>query len=206
VGSADLSREIEELERELSGLRTRVDEDNSSFSALEQQIDQLRHRLTETRDAMRSREQELSDKKAALVEVQRLERLESYEQDLTRFREARSRVTKGADAYLKELDTYDGEVLGLRKLLEQMREAFGVDDERAAAVEKALHEEAQQLGGTWEAVVGATKWRLDELPAAAAADGDEPAKVEAEELPRDLQKRAEDSRASRSRILDYFKS
>ena len=204
MGSADLSREIEELERELGGLRARVDDDNSSFSSLEEQIDQLRHRLTETRDAMRSREQELTQKKAALAEVQRVERLESYEQDLARFRDARGRVTKASDAYVKELDSYDGEVLSLRKLLEEMRDVFG-DDERVTAVEKALGEEAQQLGGTWEAVVGATKWRLDELPAA-EPDGEEPEKKEAEELPKDLQKRAEDGRASRTRIMDYFKS
>jgi chromosome segregation ATPase len=203
VGSADLSREIEELEHELSGLRTRVDEDNSSFSALEQQIDQLRHRLTETRDAVRSREQALTEKKATLAEVQRVERLESFEQDLERFREARGRVSKGADAFLKELDTYDGEVLGLRKLLEEMRDAFG-EDERVTAVESTLNEEAQQLGGTWKAVVGATKWRLDEIPAPKAEAADGPAEKDGEELSKELQKRAEEGRAAR--ILDYFKS
>lgn len=204
MGSADLSREIEALEHELGGLRTRVDEDNSSFSALEHQIDELRHRLTETRDAMRSREQELAEKKAALAEVQRVERLDAYEQDLAKFREARGRLVTSAQAYLKELDGYDGEVLGLRKLLQEMRDAFG-EDERVNAVQKALSEEAQQLGGTWEAVVGATKWRLDELPVA-DTDGDGLGEKDAEELPEDLQRRAEDSRASRSRILDYFKS
>lgn len=202
MGSADLSREIEELERELAGLRTRVDEDDSSFSSLEQQIDQLRHRLTETRDAMRSREHELTEKKTALAEVQRVERLDAYEQDLAQFREARGRVSNCADAYLKELDSYDGKVVGLRKLVEEMREVFG-EDERVAAVEKALSEETQQLGGTWAAIVGVTKWRLDETPAA------EPEKVAApkksgDELPNDLQKRAEEGRATR--ILDYFKS
>ena len=200
MGSADLSKEIEELERELTGLRTRVDEDNSSFSALEQQIDQLRHRLTETRDAMRSREQELTEKKAALAEVERLERLESYEQDLARLREARGRVSKGADAFLKELDTYDGAVIGLRKLLGEMREVFG-EDERVTTVEKALTEEVQQLGGTWEAVVGATKWRLDEKPAA-EGEAAPTVKEDGKDLSKDLQKRAEEGRASR--ILDYF--
>jgi chromosome segregation ATPase len=178
VGSADLSREIEELEHELSGLRTRVDEDNSSFSALEQQIDQLRHRLTETRDAVRSREQALTDKKAALADVQRVERLEAY-------------------------DTYDGEVLGLRKLLEEMRDAFG-EDERVTAVQSTLNEEAQQLEGTWQAVVGATTWRLDEIPAQEAEVADESAEKDGEALSKDLQRRAEEGRAAR--ILDYFKS
>jgi chromosome segregation ATPase len=196
VEAAALSREIEELERELAGLRTRVDEDNSSFSALEQQIDALRHRLTETGDAVRAREQELTEKKTALAEAQRIERLAAYEQDLARFREARSRVSSSAHAYLKELDSYDGEVLGLRKRREEMREAFG-EDERVTAVETALSEEAQQLGGTWEAVVGATRWRLDEK-----APVEEAAKEDAGDLSEDLQRRAEEGRASR--ILDYF--
>jgi chromosome segregation ATPase len=195
VEAAALSREIEELERELAGLRTRVDEDNSSFSALEQQIDALRHRLTETRDAVRMRELEIAERKAALAAAERIERLESYEQDLAKLREARGRLTSGADAFLKELDSYDGEVVRLRKLLEEMREAFG-EDERVTAVETALNEEAQQLGGTWEAVVSATKWRVDQktvVEEAAREDGD---------LSKDLQERAEEGRASR--ILDYF--
>ena len=194
--SAALSQEIEALERELGDLRTRVDEDNSSFSTLEQQIDALRHRLTETRDAVRAREQELTDKK-----IERVERLKSYEQELARFREARSRVSSGGDAYLKELDSYDGEVLRLRKLAEEMREVFG-EDERVTAVETALSEEAQQLGGTWEAVVGATRWRLAEKPAVVEPRSGQPSKKDGEDLSKELQNRAEEGRASR--ILDYF--
>jgi chromosome segregation ATPase len=200
VEAAALSQEIEALERELAGLRTRVDEDNSSFSSLEQQIDSLRHRLTETRDAVRMRELELGEKKAALAAAERIERLEAYEEDLAKLAEARRRVTGGADAYLKELDSYDGEVLRLRKLLGEMRQAFG-EDERVTAVETALGEETQQLGGTWEAVVGATKWRLDEKPVAEPA-AEEAAKQDGGDLSKDLQKRAEEGRASR--ILDYF--
>ena len=199
--SAALSQEIEALERELGDLRTRVDEDNSSFSTLEQQIDALRHRLTETRDAVRAREQELTDKKTALAEIERVERLKSYEQELARFREARSRVSSGGDAYLKELDSYDGEVLRLRKLAEEMREVFG-EDERVTAVETALSEEAQQLGGTWEAVVSATRWRLAEKPAVVEPRSGQPSKKDGEDLSKELQNRAEEGRASR--ILDYF--
>jgi chromosome segregation ATPase len=198
VEAAALSREIEELERELAGLRTRVDEDNSSFSALEQQIDALRHRLTETRDAVRMRELEIAERKAALAVAERIERLESYEQDLAKLGEARGRLTSGADAFLKELDSYDGEVVRLRKLLEEMREAFG-EDERVTAVEAALNEEAQQLGGTWEAVVSATKWRVDQKTVV-----EEAAKEDGGDLSKDLQERAEEGRASR--ILDYFKN
>ena len=196
--AAALSQEIGELERELVALRTRVDEDNSSFSALEQQIDQLRNRLTETRDSVRAREQELAEKKAALEDAQRVERLAAYEQDLAKLGEARQRLMGGADAYLKELDSYDGEVIRLRKLLAEMRQAFG-DDQRVSAVENSLVEDAHELGGTWEAVVSATKWRLDEKPAV-----EEPAELDSGDLSEDLQQRAEEGRASR--ILDYFKS
>jgi chromosome segregation ATPase len=194
VESAALSQEIEQLERELGDLRRRVDEDDSSFTTLERQIDALRHRLTETRDTMRQRERELSDKKAALADVQRLERLEAYEQEVVKVRDAAGRLSTSAKGYLSELDTYDGEVLVLRKLAQELREVFGSEDERVAAVETALSEQAQQLGGLWETVLGATKWRLRE-GGTVEAEGDD--------LSSDLQKRAEDERAPR-RILEYF--
>jgi chromosome segregation ATPase len=194
VESAALSQEIEQLERELGDLRRRVDEDDSSFTTLERQIDALRHRLTETRDTMRQRERELTDKKAALADVQRLERLEAYEQEVAKLRDAAGRLSTSAKGYLSELDTYDGEVLVLRKLAQELREVFGSEDERVAAVETALSEQAQQLGGLWETVLGATKWRLRE-GGTVEAEGDD--------LSSDLQKRAEDERAPR-RILEYF--
>jgi chromosome segregation ATPase len=193
VESAALSREIEQLERELADLRMRVDEDDSSFTALEHQIDALRHRLTETRDTMRLRERELTQKKAALADVQRLERLEAYERDVANLREAANRLSTSAEGFLSELDTYDGEVLGLRKLAQEMSDVFGGEDERVGAVESALSEQEQQLGGLWESVLGATKWRLREGGTVEVAGDD---------LSSDLQKRAEDGRAAR--ILEYF--
>jgi chromosome segregation ATPase len=194
VESAALSQEIAQLEGELADLRRRVVEDDSSFTALEQQIDELRSRLTETRDAMRLRERDLTEKKAALADAQRLERLEAYEQEVAKLREAAGRVSTSAEGYLSELDTYDGEVLRLRKLVPEMREVFGGEDERAAAVETALSEQAQQLGGVWESVLGATKWRRRE-EGTVEAEGDD--------LSSDLQKRAEEGRTPR-RIREYF--
>jgi chromosome segregation ATPase len=96
VESAALSQEIEQLERELGDLRRRVDEDDSSFTTLERQIDALRHRLTETRDTMRLRERELTEKKAALADVQRLERLEAYEEEVAKLRETAGRLSTSA--------------------------------------------------------------------------------------------------------------
>jgi predicted nucleic acid-binding Zn-ribbon protein len=210
VESAAIAREIAELERELSSLRSRVEEDNSSFTTLEQQIAQLRESLTQTQDTMRMQELRLAEKQVALADAQRLERLDSYEQDLGSYRDARGRVSEAASAFLAELETYDGEVINLRKLLDEMRAAFG-SDERVAEVETALDEEAQELNDSWKAVVNASQWRIaepthteedeDEAPAEATSNGSD--------LSGDLQKRAEDGQKRSpedrtSRILEYF--
>jgi chromosome segregation ATPase len=196
VESEGLRREVEDLERELSSLRTRVDQDNSSFSALEEQIAELRTKLSQTQDDVRMHEQRLAAKKAELAEAKRLERLEAYEEDLERFAEAQGRVSQAGENYVKEVDAYDGEVLRLRKLRDDMRDAFG-EDERVAAVDAALQGEAGRLHPTWSSVLGATKWRVDlEL---GDRNGDDLAK----KLQEDAKKQADEGRTSR--ILDYFK-
>jgi chromosome segregation ATPase len=188
VESEGLRREVEDLERELSSLRTRVDQDNSSFSALEEQIAELRTKLSQTQDDVRMHEQRLAAKKAELAEAKRLERLEAYEEDLERFAEAQGRVSQAGENYVKEVDAYDGE--------DDMRDAFG-EDERVAAVDAALQGEAGRLHPTWSSVLGATKWRVDlEL---GDRNGDDLAK----KLQEDAKKQADEGRTSR--ILDYFK-
>jgi DNA repair exonuclease SbcCD ATPase subunit len=200
VESAAISEEIEQLEGELAGLRARVDEDHSSFSSLEQQIAALKDRLTETQDAVFRREAELSAKRDELAEAQRLERLAAYDADLAAYREAQARVGKAADTFLSELEAYDGEVVRLRKLRDEMRDAFG-DDERVDEVEAALDEEANELATAWKAVVGAAEWRIREAAKATREapkpNGNAPAAAddEAESPP-------EDGRAAR--ILEYF--
>ncbi len=74
-----------------------------------------------------------------------------------------------------------------------MREAFG-SDERVAEVEAAVADEPARLRGTWEAVLAATKWRLDAPVEEEAA---------AEDLPQDLQDLAQQERR-RARIKEYF--
>jgi phage-related tail protein len=196
VGSEGLLREVEELERELSSLRMRVDQDNSSFSALEEQITELRTKLSQTQDEVRMHEQRLAAKKAELAEAKRLERLGAYEEELERFAEAQRRVSEAGQNYVSEVDVYDGEVLRLRKLRDEMRDAFG-EDERVAAVDAALDEEAGRLRPTWSSVMGATKWRVDVEPG--ESNGDDLAK----QLHEDVEKRADEGRTSR--ILEYFK-
>jgi chromosome segregation ATPase len=204
VESAAISKEIEQLEGELAGLRARVDEDHSSFSALEQQIAALKGRLGETEEAVRGREAQLAQKRTALVEAQRLERLAAYEDDLAAYREAQARVGKAADTFLSELEAYDGEVVRLRKLRDEMREAFG-DDEHVAEVEAALDEEANELATAWKAVVGAAEWRIRE---AAKATGEAPkpkpngGRPPAAAADDDAESPAEEGRAAR--ILEYF--
>ena len=196
--SAAISKDIERLEGELADLRARVEEDNSSFSALEGQIAALKQRLGENQDSVRTQEAQLAEKRAELSKAQHLERLEAFEGDIAKFRDARGRVRKAVDSLLAELEQYDGEAVKLRKLSDEMREAFG-DDERVARVQATLKDEGDELNDTWKAIVGATEWRIHEVGKeegeAVAQDGD---------LAEDLKKRTEEGRASRSRILDYF--
>ncbi len=192
--SEGISQDIEALERDLASLRSRVEDDSSSFAALEQQVAELRENLLRTRESVAEREAKLAEKQKELAETKRLEALAAYEDDLRSQREAADRAASAATDFLAALDTYDDETLNLRRLLEEMRTAFGTD-ERVSEVEKALQEEPSRLRETWEAVTAATKWRLN-----AAAPVDE--KVSAEELPQDLQDLAQERR--RARIKEYF--
>jgi chromosome segregation ATPase len=198
--SAAISKEIEDLESQLSSLRTRADEDNSSFSALEQQIAALQDRLTETEDAVRAHEAQLAEKRAELSQAQHLERLQAYEQDLADYRDAAERVGKAADTFLAELETYDGKVVRLRKLRDEIRDALG-DDQRMAEIDAAFNEEDAELSSAWKAVVGAAEWRIRE--AAKAEFAEQPAaSTDDADLVDDLQKRTDEGRTSR--ILEYF--
>jgi chromosome segregation ATPase len=198
VRSKQIAHEVEELERELSSLHARLDDDDSSFTSLEQQIAELRGRLTETRDGVRMHELRLAEKRVELVAAERLEHLEAYADDVEKCREARKRVADAATGFLAELEAYDGEVVSLRHLLDEMRATLGADDKGVAEVEAALSEESQELSGSWQAVVDAAKWRIAKPPqpenTASESNGGDLAEV--------LQKHAEDRRVSR--VLEYF--
>jgi len=191
--SEAITHDIEALERDLASMRARVEDDSSSFAALEQQVAELRENLLKTRESVTEREARLAEKHKELAETKRLEALAAYEDDLRSQREAADRAASAATDFLAALDTYDDETLHLRRLLEEMRAAFGNDDERAAEVESALHEEPSRLRETWEAVMAATKWRSN-------APVDE--KISADELPQDLADLAQERR--RARIKEYF--
>jgi chromosome segregation ATPase len=193
VESAAISEEIARLESEIAGLRARFDEDNSSFSSLDEQIEMLKERLSQAHDAVRGTEAQLAEKRAELAEAQRLERLASYHADLAQYREARARVGTAVDTFLAELEAYDGEAVRLRKLRDELQEAFG-SDESVAEVDAALGEEADELMSAWKAVVGAAEWRIrDTAKAEEAPNGTRDA---AETPP------ADENRAAR--ILEYF--
>jgi septal ring factor EnvC (AmiA/AmiB activator) len=191
--SEAISQDIEALERDLASLRARVEDDSSSFATLEQQVAELRENLLRTRETVTEREARLSEKRQELAETKRLEALAAYEDDLRSQHEAGDQAATAATDFLAALDAYDDETLKLRRILEEMRGAFG-NDERVAKVEQALQEEPSRLRGTWEAVIAATKWRLE-------ARAEET--VAGEELPQDLQDLAQQERR-RARIKEYF--
>jgi hypothetical protein len=188
-----IAQDIEALERDLLSLRTRVEDDSSSFATLEQQIVELRENLLRARETLAEREARLAEKRQELAETKRVEALAAYEDDLRSQREAGDRAAIAATDLLAALDTYDDETLKLRRILEEMRDAFG-SDERVSKVEQTLQDEPSRLRGTWEAVLAATKWRLDEQ----VKEG-----VAPEELPQDLQELAAQERR-RGLIKEYF--
>jgi predicted nucleic acid-binding Zn-ribbon protein len=194
--SAELSREIKSVERDLSNLRTRVEEDSSVFAALEQQIAELRENLAQTRSSVSEYEMRLAEKQAELAEAKRLEALANYSEDLDSQREATAQIARAATDLLAVLEMYDEDTLRLRKRLDDMREAFG-DDERVAEVEAALAEEPAEVQGACEAVLGAIGWRVR-----SAANGD-PLDREPEVLPNEPQKSATQERR-RALIKEYF--
>jgi predicted nucleic acid-binding Zn-ribbon protein len=205
--SGEISQDIEALERDLSGLRERVEKDSSSFATLEQQVAHLRENLLRTRESVAEHEARLADKQKELAEAKRLEALDAYENEVRSHHGAADRAVALATDLLAALDAYDDETLRLRQLAEQMRRAFG-SDERVADVESALRDEAARLRATSEALMAATKWRLDPVveetaEAEAGAGADEPESEPAEdELSQDLQEIATERR--RARIKEYF--
>jgi chromosome segregation ATPase len=193
VNSEAISQDIEALERDLASLRGRVEDDSASFATLEQQIAELRDNLLRTREGVAEREARLAEKRQELAETKRLEALAAYEDDLRSQREAADEAGTAATDFLAALDVYDDETLKLRRILEEMRDAFGSDDERVDKVEQIVQDEPSRLRGTWEAVLAATRWRLDDQPEEGVA---------AEELPQDLQQLAQERR--RGLIKEYF--
>jgi chromosome segregation ATPase len=191
--SEEIAQDIEALERDLVSLRARVEDDSSSFATLEQQIAELRENLLRTRETLTEREARLAEKRHELAETKRLETLAAYEDDLRSQREAADRAAIAATDFLAALDSYDDETLKLRRILEQMRDVFG-SDERVTKVEQVLQDEPSRLRGTWEAVLAATKWRLDEHVKEVEAP---------EELPQGLQELAAQERR-RGLIKEYF--
>jgi len=200
VRSQEISRDIAGLEQELAGLRSRVEDDKSSFSTLEAQVADLKQSLARTLETVKETEARLSEKQSALVQAQKEEAIEAYQDLLQDRSEAGMRAGARADELLRELDAYDDRTLAVRSLLDQMRDMPG-NEERIAEVEAALADEPEELRNSWEAVVAAIKWRLDarrdqELTEEATRG------VATEDLPEDLQKLAQERR--RTRIKEYF--
>lgn len=195
MDSKAISQEIKALEAELSSLRARADEDSSTFSNLEKQVLELRENLAQTQKSLSDQQERLAEKQRELVEAQQLEALDDYKTKLAAYQDVAGRVARAAKEFLSELDAYDTETQDLVQLLEDMRRAFGYDD-RVAEVERALAHEPEDLHGWWEALVAATRWRMNgeaEVTLGEAAG---------EGLPEHLQELAQERR--RARIKQYF--
>jgi chromosome segregation ATPase len=190
--SVELSHEVEAVEQTLSDLRGRVEEESSAFAALEQQVSELRENLARTRSSISDHEARLAEKQAELAEAKRLEALENYKEDLEAHREAAVEVVRAATDLLAVVNAYDDETLRLRRLVEEMRDAFG-SDERVAEVEAALGREPEDLVEAMAAVVGMIGWRVH-----GANGGDHEADAVSEELHQIAQERR------RARIKEYF--
>ena len=202
VESAAISRDIERLQSELSTLHERMEEDTSSFSGLEQQVRELRERLKQTQDSVQAHELRLAEKRAELAEAKRLESLAAYQGRLRKHHEARVAVSKAASAFLAEVEAFDRETISLNELLEEMFAAFG-DDERVVEVAAALADEREALIGSWEAIAATLPGRVERRPPSEAAPGEEAAPPNGDDLPTELQVRADEVRR-RARILEYF--
>jgi chromosome segregation ATPase len=202
VDSGAISREIDELQAELSTLRTRMAEDNSSFSTLEQEISELRERLTHAEERVAVHEARLAEKRAELAEAKRLERLAAYEGRVRDYRKARTAVAAAATSFLAEVEVYDRATAGLQEFLDEMRAAFG-EDERVAEVAAVLAEEPAELAGSWDAVSTALRGRRTDAPARTSPQFEDVAPSNGGEIAGEVEIRAEEVRP-RARILEYF--
>jgi chromosome segregation ATPase len=194
ITSLELSREIEAVEQELSDLRTRVEEDSSVFAALEQQVAELREDLAKARSNISEHEARLVAKQTELAEAKRLEALANYKEELGAHDEARAAVIRVTTDLLAAVDGYDDTTLRVRRLVKDMRKAFG-NDERVAEVEAALGNEPEELRDAWAAVVATVGWRIH------GANGDDrevEVEVELDEDPGDAHERRV------ARIKEYF--
>jgi chromosome segregation ATPase len=192
--SEDITRDIEALEHNISTLRARVEDDKSSYSTLEAQVSELKESLERTLAAVKENELRVAEKQVELAQAKREEAAAAYQDALESRREAADRVAQKAEALLSEMDAYDGETLSVRRLMEDMRELHGFEEE-AAEIEAALAQEPADLRQAWERLVGGIKWRLETNFQEDLVDPDW-----AENLPDDLQ----DAASARRRIKEYF--
>jgi uncharacterized protein YukE len=201
--SEEIARDIEGLEQHLVRLRERAEIDKSSFSTLEARLAELKDSSTQTLQAVEHTETLLTEKKSELTHAKEEEALAAYKGALDARRGAGRRAAATAAELLSDLDAYDDQTLGVRRLLEQMNQMPG-NAERIAEVTADLAQEPEDLRRAWEGLVAAIKWRLD-------AKRDEDLLEEAarsvmgraiDDLPEHLQGLAHERR--RARIKEYF--
>jgi chromosome segregation ATPase len=192
--SEDITRDIEALEHNISTLRARVEDDKSNYSTLEAQVSELKESLERTLAAVKENELRVAEKQVELAQAQREEAAAAYEDALESRREAADRVAQKAEDLLSEIDAYDGETLAVRRLMEDMHELRGFEEE-AAEIEAALDQEPADLRQAWARLVGAIKWRLETNFQQDLVD---------EDWSENLQEELQDAASARRRIKEYF--
>jgi predicted nucleic acid-binding Zn-ribbon protein len=195
LSSHEISADIEGLQHELTKLRGQVEEDSSAFSNLELEVTQLRESLARAQQAVVERESRLAERQRALEKAKHLERLAAYEDDLRMHRKAADEAARAGHDLLAAVEAYEDQTVRLRQILEEMRNAFGTD-ERVSEVEAVLEREPEKLRATWEAIIGAIRWRLDDQTE------NRPVEVAKEDLSEELQDIAQSR--PRALIKEYF--
>jgi predicted nucleic acid-binding Zn-ribbon protein len=198
-----VSQNVEMLEQELVQLRASIEEDTSSFAELERQVAGLKDRLDRTVETISSVETRLDAKRIELVEAQRAEAAAAYRERLQARDERAVRVASRVDELLAELEAYDSATAAVRELLAELENGrtAGTPSTDVAA---EVVDDPEHYREAWERLVAAVRARSasqleDELVNAAAQSVMGRA---IEDLPEHLQEAAHARR--RARIKEHF--
>lgn len=148
MASQDIAKELQDLEKKLAAAKTRVEEEQSTFSSLEEELRELRGRLTLTRREVTDFEALLVQKQSELAESERAEAQRVYQEALDTRDQAAGRLAEAATQVLAELEAYDS-----------AREAVAAAQELAGAPDG---QEPEALAESWDQLVDAVRQRINE--------------------------------------------
>jgi chromosome segregation ATPase len=142
VSSQEIAEELQQLEQKLTALRSRAEEEQSTFSELEEQVQEVSGKLVLTRQEVADLKELLADKRNELAAAAYDDAVQTREGVATRLAEAISQV-------LAELDVYD-------RAQQAVTDLQGSADGREAQTEPELATES------WERLVNAVQQRINE--------------------------------------------